>query len=143
MHAALTVRELRDHVAVQLEELRQTFTNLCAVLDKQDFAASRRRLWRGVVVVRFFCAEVRNMCNPGHNLRRVAHVHKTCHDAREAGCRISIVPRRYFLRVGKNLQPARLPERGLRSRRFDDGKGSAGANGNGYLDDSEYRASVA
>jgi len=38
-HAALAVRELRHHVAVQLQELCETFTHFRAILNEQNLAS--------------------------------------------------------------------------------------------------------
>jgi len=42
-HAALAVRELRHHVTVQLQELRETFAHFRAVFDEENLSSPRRR----------------------------------------------------------------------------------------------------
>jgi len=42
-HAALAVCELRHHVTVQLQELRETFAHFRAVFNEQNLASPRRR----------------------------------------------------------------------------------------------------
>jgi len=41
-HAAFAVREFRDHIAVQLQELRETFADFRAIFNEQNLASPRR-----------------------------------------------------------------------------------------------------